>query len=199
MLVSVSGLAAAAAGYLLGSLPTGALMARARGIDIQKVGSGNIGATNVARALGKKIGAVVLLLDALKGFLPVLAVRVAWAQEPQGATTVALVGLMATLGHIFPVWLGFRGGKGVATAFGVFLALSPIAALVSLVLYATVYAALRVSSLGSLVAATALPITMLLRREPTPFVTTAFLLWLLILVKHRSNIHRLLHHQENKI
>src|SRR5262249_23957567 len=110
------------AGYLVGTLPTGLLVARARGVDIRTVGSGNIGATNVARALGKKLGGLVLAVDALKGFLPTfLAARAGLAPE-----IVAAVGLATILGHIFPLWLRFRGGKGVATGLGVFLAVAPV-------------------------------------------------------------------------
>jgi glycerol-3-phosphate acyltransferase PlsY len=196
VLSPLSSVALATAGYLLGSIPTGALLARARGIDIQKVGSGNIGATNVARTLGKKLGALVLLLDTLKGLVPVLACRLAWPEEPQGA---ALVGVLATLGHVFPVWLKLRGGKGVATALGVFLALAPLCALVSLLTYVAVYATWRVSSAGSLIAATALPLTLFFRHEPTPYIAAAALLWALVVIKHRTNIQRLLHHQEGKL
>src|SRR5688500_11562142 len=120
--------AAVVGSYLAGSIPFGLVVARARGVDIRAVGSKNIGATNVARALGKKLGALVLFLDALKGLLPTLVARHALHLDDN---LVALVGLAAILGHVFPVWLRFRGGKGVATALGVFAALTPVAAAAS--------------------------------------------------------------------
>lgn len=191
--------AAVVAGYLCGSIPTGVLVARARGVDLTKVGSGNIGATNVARALGKKSGAFVLLVDALKGFAPVFAAKRLWLDVPHGPTVIAAVGLCAILGHVFPVWLRLRGGKGVATALGVFLALSPLAAGVSVALFAAIYAAKRISSVGSLAAATAMPITLALLRAPAAFLILALFGWLLIVIRHRGNIRRLLRHEETRI
>src|SRR5215467_4882779 len=107
----LAGVGAVVGSYLVGSIPTGLLIARARGIDIRSVGSGNIGATNVARALGKKVGLLVLFLDALKGFLPTFAAT----RTDFSDAVVAAVGLAAIVGHVLPVWLRFRGGKGVAT------------------------------------------------------------------------------------
>ncbi len=187
------------AGYLAGSLPTGVLVARARGVDITSAGSGNIGATNVARVLGKKLGALVLLVDALKGFGPVLGARVLFGAEPEGPWVVAGVGLAAVLGHVFPVWLRLRGGKGVATALGVFLALAPLAAGVAFALYAGLYAVFRISSVGSLAGATAVPLILYLQRAPLAYVVLAVAGWLLILVRHRANIRRLLRREESRV
>jgi len=183
------------AGYLAGTLPTGVLVARWKGVDIRQVGSGNIGATNVARTLGKPLGALVLAVDALKGFLP------AWGAIRLGAPpwVVALVGLAAILGHVLPVWLRFRGGKGVATAFGVFLAVAPVAALCSFALYFGIYLAFRISSLGSLASSTAMVGAMLATGRPTPYVALATAAWLLILFRHRGNIRRLIRREERKI
>jgi glycerol-3-phosphate acyltransferase PlsY len=139
--------------YLLGSIPFGVVLARARGVDLRTVGSGNIGATNAARALGKKLGAVVLLCDALKGLLPVLLARHLTAGHPHADWLVAGTALAAFLGHLFPVYQRFRGGKGVATALGVFLAVAPFAALGAVLVYAAAYALWRISAVGSLAAA----------------------------------------------
>ncbi|MEM1032626.1 MAG: glycerol-3-phosphate acyltransferase [Myxococcota bacterium] len=146
------------AAYLSGAVPYGHLIARARGIDIRAVGSGNIGATNVSRALGRGWGVVVLVLDALKGAVPVgIAVWTAGAglTSPLGVTAA---GLAAVVGHCFPVWLAFRGGKGVATSLGVFLVIDPVAAAASAVVFFATYALTRTASVGSLVAATLFPV-----------------------------------------
>jgi glycerol-3-phosphate acyltransferase PlsY len=182
--------------YLCGSVPFGLLVAKARGVDVRAVGSGNIGATNVARALGRKTGAVVLLLDALKGLAPVLATRLLWPGEPLLA---AGAGLFAILGHVFPVWLKLHGGKGVATALGVFLALTPAATGIAAAFFFAVYATKRIVSIGSLAAATALPLAMLALREPPAFVALGAAVWLLVLVRHRTNIQRLLRREERKL
>ena len=132
------------AGYFSGSVPFGVLVTRKlKGVDVRSQGSGNIGATNVARVAGKKVGVAVLLLDAAKGALPVLLARLFlpgffWAH--------AAVALAAFLGHVFPVWLGFKGGKGVATALGVLVVLVPYGALAGFVVYALLFAAFRVGS-----------------------------------------------------
>jgi acyl phosphate:glycerol-3-phosphate acyltransferase len=186
--------------YLLGSIPFGVIVARARGVDLRQVGSGNIGATNAARALGKGLGAVVLLLDALKGFAPVLAARLLLARAPYGECLVATTALLAFLGHLFPVFLGFRGGKGVATALGVFLALSPLAALGSVVVFAVVFALTRTSSLGSLTAAAAfVPLIYFLSARSRVLTALAVLLVVGIVVSHRENIGRLLRREEKKV
>jgi glycerol-3-phosphate acyltransferase PlsY len=187
-------------GYLLGSIPFGVVMARARGIDLRTVGSGNIGATNAARALGKKLGAVVLLLDALKGFAPVLAARLVLARAPHADCLVATTALLAFVGHLFPVYLKFRGGKGVATALGVFLALSPLAALGAFVVYAVVYAVTRISSLGSLLAAVAfVPLLYFLAAGNRVFTALAALMVVGIVASHRDNLRRLVRREERRL
>jgi glycerol-3-phosphate acyltransferase PlsY len=185
-----------ACAYLLGSIPFGLLVARARGIDVRAVGSGNIGATNVARALGKKTGLVVLLLDAAKAFGPVLLATRRWPERP---LLVAGVGLFCILGHVFPIWLKLRGGKGVATALGVFLALAPAATLVAGALFAVVYTTTRIVSLGSLTGATAMPIAMLVFAAPWPFIALGAVAWLLIAIRHQGNIRRLMRREERPL
>jgi glycerol-3-phosphate acyltransferase PlsY len=182
------------AGYLLGSIPFGLIVARLRGVDLRAVGSGNIGATNVARALGKVFGVLVLALDALKGFAPTLA-----AARLLGAEPACLVALAAILGHVFPVWLKFHGGKGVATGLGVFAALAPVAAGISLACYVLVVLLTRISSLGSLVGATALLVGMVATDRPRPVLALGAAVWLIIVVKHRGNIRRLIRGEETKV
>jgi glycerol-3-phosphate acyltransferase PlsY len=189
-------IAAVAGSYLAGSIPFGLLVARARGVDIRTVGSKNIGATNVARTLGKPLGALVLLLDALKGLLPALAARHLLHLDE---TWVALVGLFAILGHVFPIWLRFRGGKGVATALGVFAALAPIPAAAAVGVYAVVVLLTRISSLGSLLGATTLLGTMLALRAPTAVLALGIAVWLLVVVRHRDNIRRIIRREERSV
>jgi acyl phosphate:glycerol-3-phosphate acyltransferase len=178
-------------GYLSGSVPYGKLFARARGVDIQEEGSGNIGATNVTRVLGKTLGAVVLLFDVAKGALPVgLAL---WLVErgDAPASAAAATGLAAVAGHCFPVWLRFRGGKGVATSLGVFVVIDPIASAISVALFAVTYAASRAASVGSLVAALAFPFLLFARGRPAIDVALAGAMFLIILLRHRDNLARL--------
>lgn len=178
-------------GYLSGSIPYGKIVARARGIDIQHEGSGNIGATNVTRVLGKKLGAAVLLLDVAKGALPVALALWLAARGEVPAFAVAATGLAAVAGHCFPVWLRFRGGKGVATSLGVFVVIDPVASAVSVLVFAIVYAIARAASVGSLVAALAFPFLLLARGRPTIDVLLAGAMFLVILVRHRDNLARL--------
>jgi acyl phosphate:glycerol-3-phosphate acyltransferase len=180
--------------YLLGSIPTGLLVARARGVDIRAVGSGNIGATNVSRSLGKKLGALVLLADAIKGFAPVFAVS-RWLPP----AIVAAAGFAAIAGHVFPVWLRFRGGKGVATGLGVFAAVAPIAAAAAVVVYFGTVLVTRISSVGSLAAATALLAAMGLLHHPLPHLVLGIVVWALIVWRHRDNIRRLIRREEGKL
>jgi acyl phosphate:glycerol-3-phosphate acyltransferase len=189
--------------YLLGSIPTGYLLVRTfRGDDIRTSGSGNIGATNVARSGAKGLGVATLVLDALKG---VVAVMIAqhMAQTtgfPNGYALEGAAALAAVLGHIFPVWLGFRGGKGVATALGVFLALMPLTTLIAVVIFAAVFALTRFVSLGSIVAAVALGILcILLDQRRNLFLDVVYIVIpLLVVLKHHANITRLLAHTEPK-
>ncbi|ACO31793.1 MULTISPECIES: glycerol-3-phosphate 1-O-acyltransferase PlsY [Acidobacterium] len=194
----------AAAAYLLGSIPFGFLLVKyVRKEDIRQKGSGNIGATNVVRSGAKGLGALTFLLDACKGALAVLLCGWLGAHSPLPAVSfsdaLALGALFAILGHIYPVWLGFRGGKGVATAFGVFIALAPWPALCSLGLFILLFAVSRYVSLGSIVATIFFPIfAWLLPHRPQGSLmwSVIFFLAVLVIYKHRQNIVRLLHGTE---
>ena len=183
-------------GYLAGSIPFGVLLTRwLVGVDVRQKGSGNIGATNVTRVAGKKLGAVVLLLDALKGALPVaLALRL----SPGQPTLHVLVGLSAVLGHVYPVWLRLHGGKGVATALGVLVVLVPMAALAGALVYAAILAVWRVSSLGSLAAGATAVGTSALTARAMEYAGLSAVLFALMLWTHRSNIGRLMRHTERR-
>lgn len=187
------------AGYLCGSVPFGVVIAKLRGVDLTKVGSGNIGATNAARALGKTTGILVLILDAAKAYVPIVVARTLLRGRPDLDWLLAGIGLCAFLGHVFPVWLRFRGGKGVASGLGVFFALAPLAALLAGALWLLMYAVTRTSSIGSLVAATALVPFMMWRHEPLPYLLLAGALYLFIVWRHRGNIARLVRRQETKV
>lgn len=176
--------------YLLGSVPTGILVSRGLGkIDITKVGSGNIGATNVARVLGKGMGALTLLGDVAKGWLPVFLGQKLLGQE---AAWIAGVALATFIGHLYPVFLKFKGGKGVAVGLGVFLAISPLAGLIVFLIWAGVVVGTRIVSVGSLTAALALPVVVGLVRGSLPYLSLAILVCILIFYRHRENIRRLL-------
>jgi glycerol-3-phosphate acyltransferase PlsY len=180
--------------YLLGSVPTGLLLARALGVDIRESGSGNIGATNVYRTMGRSVGILTLLGDCLKGMLPVLAARWLGLSE----FWIAAIGLSAFLGHVFTIFLGFKGGKGVATALGVFLGTSPLAVLFALVIFALVLYRWRYVSLASITAAAFLPaIVWLTGCSPELFLMTLAIAGMIIF-KHRENISRLARGNENK-
>jgi glycerol-3-phosphate acyltransferase PlsY len=184
--------------YLLGSIPFGMVLARLKGVDLRQVGSGNIGATNVARAMGKGWAIAVLLADAAKGFVPVWLGRT-W-QLPDLA--VAGAGLAAIVGHMFTVFLRGRGGKGVATSLGVSLALSPLLALVGFGAYVVVFALTRLSSLGSLLGVWTFSVGFVVARRPTlsswPYVALAVSGAALVTLRHRANIQRLLKGEEKK-
>lgn len=195
-----------AAAYLIGAIPFGLLTAKlVRGIDIRTAGSGNIGATNVGRVLGAKWGAFVLLLDALKGALPtwLLPMLATSPESPRGLHVMVGCGLAAIVGHMFPCWLSFRGGKGVATALGVILVLSPLGTLVAVITFAITFGLLRIVSVSSMLAAIAFCIAVLWQLWPHPFAASTWSLAafatfvpLLIIVRHRSNIGRLLRGEE---
>jgi glycerol-3-phosphate acyltransferase PlsY len=184
-----------AAAFLLGSIPFGVLLAKARGVDLKKVGSGNIGATNAARALGKKAGALVLLLDAVKAWLP--TAYALWHGQPPAVAATA--GFAAFAGHIYSPWLRFKGGKGVACALGAFLALAPLATATALAVSVVVMALTRIGSLGSLAGALAILPVLLLRHEPRAYVILAALMLILIFWRHRDNLRRIVRGEENKI
>ena len=185
-------------GYLLGSVPFGILVAKAfdREVDLRKSGSGNIGATNVARTLGKTAGLLTLLLDVGKGILALTLARS--LLDAPVYHWLALVGGAVFLGHIFPVYLRFKGGKGVAAALGVVLFLSPETAFVLIVLFSSVLYFTRYVSLGSLCAAVGLPVAMAFLGRSRHYVTLALVMSFLVIYTHRENIHRLLAGQESK-
>jgi glycerol-3-phosphate acyltransferase PlsY len=189
------------AAYLLGSIPFGLLLGRFfGGADVRKVGSGNIGATNVARAAGPLAGILTLLLDAGKG---ALAVVLAARLSNDSALWMMIAGLCVLLGHCFPIWLGFRGGKGVATAAGVFLVLSPLAFLCAAIVFVLVVLYWRFVSLGSISAAAAMPLLIYFFWAPhhaPPYVVTfgSLAAAALIVYKHDANIQRLVQGDEPK-
>jgi acyl phosphate:glycerol-3-phosphate acyltransferase len=190
-----------AAAYLLGSIPFGLLLGKLFGAaDIRKAGSGNIGATNVARVAGPLAGILTLLLDAAKGALAiVLAARL----SDQSSTWMMIAGLCALVGHCFPIWLGFHGGKGVATAAGVFLVLCPPAFLGAAILFLLVLAYWRFVSLGSIAAAAAMPLLIYFLWAPhhaPPYAVTfgSLAAALLIVYRHDANIQRLVQGDEPK-
>ncbi len=194
--------------YLLGSIPTGVVLAALLGKqDIRTAGSGNIGATNATRLLGKKFGACTFLGDMLKGFVPVLAAEILVAgtgNDTRLHVTAAACGLAAFLGHLYPIYLRFKGGKGVATACGVMLALEPIIIPVLLIIFASVVAVSRLVSLGSLTSAFVLPLLLLAVNSllwPVPLAVMAlgFLMAVFVFLKHRENIGRLLQGTENRV
>lgn len=193
--ISMTLLAIPIASYLLGSIPFGLLLTKAFGRgDVRKAGSGNIGATNVARAAGLLAGVFTLVLDGAKG---AGAVLLAEKLSNDSATWMMIAAFAALLGHCFPVWLKFKGGKGVATAAGVFLVLSPLACLAAVILFILVVIFWRYVSLGSVSAAAAMPLLVYFlwapRHAPPPSVTIgAVAASLLIIFKHRGNLQRLL-------
>jgi len=203
----LSYVAAAIGAYLLGSVPTGYLVARAKAIDIRTVGSGNIGATNVFRILGKPAGIFVLGADALKGFLAcALVANLAYelfgatsggANSREGLSIVA--GIFAVLGHNYPCWLKFKGGKGIATSAGVLVALVPWALLIILAIFIVVFALARYVSLGSIAASFALPFAAWLTGSSLTLVLITAGLGALAIYKHRGNIRRLLNGTENRV
>jgi acyl phosphate:glycerol-3-phosphate acyltransferase len=179
--------------YLLGSFPTGVLLAKARGVDLRKVGSGNIGATNVGRALGRGWGVFVLVIDAAKGFLPVFIAKLL----EQGPWVLAAVGLAALLGHSFSVFLRGKGGKSVATALGAALAIAPLPALGSLALYLILLLTLRISSIGSISGVLAFPLLVWLLGPRVPaYYAYGLAAAALVIIRHIDNLKRLIRGEE---
>ena len=192
---------------MLGSIPTGFLVGKAKGIDIRTVGSGNIGATNVFRTLGKTAGTLVLLADAAKGFLACLLVpklAILWAGSgPQPSPAPALYfemigGLAAILGHNYTCWLRFKGGKGVATTAGVFLALAPLACAMLVALWVAVFAVTRYVSVASIAAAIGLPVTVGLTVGHPLLTGLAAALGVMAIYKHKTNLRRLRNGTEHR-
>jgi glycerol-3-phosphate acyltransferase PlsY len=189
-------------GYLLGSIPFGVLIMRAAGAgDPRAIGSGNIGATNVLRSGKRGLAALTLLGDGGKGALAVLAAWLATRDQPVHAQALltSLAGGAAFLGHLFPVWLGFRGGKGVATFFGTMLAAAWPVGLAAAATWLIVAALLRISSLAALVAVALAPAFVLLMGRPAPVALLALFMALLVYIRHEPNIRRLLKGEEPRI
>ncbi len=183
-------------GYLVGSIPFGLLYGRLAGIDVRRQGSGNIGATNVNRLLGKKLGAMTLVSDLLKGLLPMLVAARLLGARPDASLWIMLTGLAAFVGHCWPLYLKFRGGKGVATALGIFFYLAPLPTLAAVAVFA---ATVRISgyvSLGSISAALAMPMIIGLTGGSDGLLLISLTIAVLIVLKHRDNIGRLLEGEE---
>ena len=205
----VNAILLAIASYLAGSIPFGYIIGTVvKGVDLRQLGSGNIGATNAGRVLGKKWGILCLILDALKGLLPValLPQQFFGSESPWLAHATVLAGVFTIIGHMVPCWLGFRGGKGVATSLGVLAILSPWGLLVAAVTFFSSLAVWRFVSVSSMLAAIGFGTFELVRSMPNPFSEAkwsqgvfALMVPLLIIVQHRSNISRLLKGEELRL
>ncbi len=183
-------------GYLAGSIPTGLLLTKAfSNVDPRKEGSRNIGATNILRTAGKKLGILTLAGDCLKGLIPVLLAL--WLMRSDA--WVGLVALSAFAGHLFPVFLKFKGGKGVATALGVYLGISPLAVLINAVIFFGVVLKWRFVSLGSLTTAAVMPLLIAILTESKPYVIISLIIAGLIYYRHKENIRRLFAGSENRL
>ncbi|MCX7990872.1 MAG: glycerol-3-phosphate 1-O-acyltransferase PlsY [Proteobacteria bacterium] len=185
--------------YLLGSVPTGYLIGKYFfKVDIKQLGSGNIGATNVLRNLGKKMGVLTLVGDALKGVIPVVFALL-YKPYPLNQTLVFYCALTAFLGHLFPIYLRFRGGKGVATALGIYMILFPLQVIYALIIFFLVVLKTRYVSLGSILSALSMPLFVSFSAKDTYQITLSVIISALVIYKHKDNIHRLLEGRENKI
>jgi glycerol-3-phosphate acyltransferase PlsY len=183
-------------GYLLGSIPFGRIIGKKfAAVDVMDVGSGNIGATNVARELGLLYGALTLALDIGKGFLPLCLFRCLF---PEHDLCSAVVAVCPFLGHQYSIFLRFHGGKGVATALGVLFALAPLSACLILVLFLLVVAVTDTISLGSVISASVIPVFLILFEKPPPWCVAAFFMAFLIWFRHRDNLGRLVRGEERK-
>lgn len=182
-------------GYLLGSMPFAYLLARRRGIDLRHAGSGNLGAANVLRTVGVWAAVIAMLLDVLKGSAAVLAAQAITT----GTAAPVAAGLASILGHVYPVWLRFRGGKGVATAAGVFALLAPVALSVAGVVFVITVVVTRFVSAGSVAAAIALVIAAAVSGAPGPVVAGAVGAAMIVLFRHRANMERLVAGSERRV
>ena len=188
--------------YLIGSIPTGIVVAKILGApDPRAVGSGNIGATNVGRAAGKAAGIITLIGDVLKGFLiTLLALYILGSSsEANSPLAISIVAFSVFLGHLFPVFLKFKGGKGVATTLGVFLAIGPFQAILALILFIIIVAIFKYVSVASMIASVSIPLLLNLSPATSPYVPLAVIISVLIILKHSDNIKRLIQGTENKI
>ena len=182
-------------GYLLGSIPFALLLTRRQGIELRNVGSRNPGAANVLRSAGIRPAVTVMLLDAGKGMVAVAAARLMSDDVVVGTSA----GLAAIVGHIYPVWSGFRGGKGVAASAGVFALLAPLATAIAVLVFVGTIAATRFISAGSIAGALALPVAAAVGNQPYPVVAGALLAAALVLLRHRANVSRLVAGTERRI
>lgn len=184
------------AAYLIGAIPFGVVLTRLAGVgDVRASGSGNIGATNVYRTFGRRLGLLTLAMDALKGLLPVL---LAGSLLDFNTSQIAMVAAAAFLGHCYPIYLGFKGGKGVATALGIYLVLSPLSVLGALLLFAGILWRWRYVSLASVSAAAAIPLLVGLFERSWPLVAATLFISFMVIVRHRANIERLRNGTESK-
>ncbi len=181
--------------FMTGSIPVGLLVAKEKGVDIRKMGSGNIGATNVMRTVGKREALITLIGDILKGIIPVL---LAWRFFPDNIR-VGIVGLAAIAGHNFSVFLKCRGGKGVATSLGVLLAFSPISALFTIAVWISVFSITKISSLSALFAFILLPLNIYLIDNSEGKFLISLIITVLIVIKHKENIIRLMSGDESRM
>jgi glycerol-3-phosphate acyltransferase PlsY len=180
--------------YLIAAIPTGLVLTRLMGSeDIREQGSGNIGATNVYRVAGKLAGVLTLLGDTLKGLLPLLVCK-SWLTPTQ----LGVASAVAIIGHCYPVYLKFKGGKGIATALGIFLVLSPMTVLGALVVFVLAVGTTRYISLGSVLAALSAPLLILMLGNPQPIFLSTLFIAMLVVWRHRSNISRLMNGTENR-
>jgi glycerol-3-phosphate acyltransferase PlsY len=185
------------AAYLIGSIPTGIVVAKILGApDPRTIGSGNIGATNVGRTAGKAAGIITLIGDVLKGFLIILLAFYMFGNSPK---EISLAGLAVFLGHLFPVFLKFKGGKGVATTLGVFLAIGPLQAILALIIFIILVAIFKYVSVASMIASVSIPLLLNLSPTTSPYIPLAVIISVLIILKHSDNIKRLIQGTENKI
>jgi glycerol-3-phosphate acyltransferase PlsY len=192
--------------YLIGSIPTAYIFAKVfKGIDIRKHGSGNVGATNAFRVLGPRIGITVLVLDALKGLACVVFIADFLIRQGivvDGLLLRTLLGIIAVLGHSFTIFLRFKGGKGMATTLGVLIGFAvkipalKIILLAEILLWFTVFSISRIVSLASIVSAVLFPIFFIILKQPKPLILMGLILAVFVIIRHKSNIYRLLHNQE---
>lgn len=180
--------------YVIGSIPTGLLLGKFYGVDVRKEGSGNTGATNLYRTVGRKVGIITLVIDCLKGLLPVAMVKMSGLP----AEFAAWVGLAAFCGHVFSVFLKFKGGKGVATALGVFLALAPLAVTIAIGFFAAVMFIWRYVSLGSITAAAVMPLAVYLLGGDKKVLGVTIVIAAIVIIRHHGNIKRLISGTEIK-
>jgi len=188
-------------GYFIGAIPFGYIAGKLRGIDVRKEGSGNIGSTNVSRVLGKKTGRIVQVLDIAKGIMPVVIgkILICHLSRPDTSFFLVAIGLATICGHNWPIFLGFKGGKGVNTSLGVALGLMPVNAILCFAVWALVVFVWKYISLGSIVGAITFPILAFIFKEPWIFRILAIIVALFIVIRHKSNIKRLLKGEEPKM